>query len=383
MTVTILRPHVGIALAADRLVATLRNGRSLETKEVGDLRTAFIALQEATRLTHATVSVALVPPLVRVRHTALPPLRESERHRLLERDAARYFVGLREQHVTGSVVLARKKSPVPVFVAAAPARLVEEIEAAVSGAGWTLAAIVPAQSAWAAIRDGQAVISLPHGNEVLRVAHGRVLDRRLARAGDPLPEARDRFQIEDPVTSAAAHAAQATEPDLCSPQRLALRQHAARQVAGSLAGTAFICIMLAVAVNYWGLERQLAAARQRRSELATSVAAAMQLRDSIATVSGALTAIRRIEQVSPRWSTVLADLADYLPRDAYVVQLHGEADSVVMQGVAAHAIGVFQALQVAPNITGLRAEAPIRQDVGSDGAVREQFSLGAFLKRMP
>jgi hypothetical protein len=90
------------------------------------------------------VSVALVPPLVRVRHIALPPLREAERRRVLERDAGRYFVGLGEPHIVGSVALTRRTIPVSVFAAAAPARLIEEIEAAVAAAGWVLAAIVPA-----------------------------------------------------------------------------------------------------------------------------------------------------------------------------------------------------------------------------------------------
>lgn len=371
-----LRPHIGIALVTDRLVAALPDGRRLEATEVADLHRAFTELRDAARTKRATVSVALVPPLVQLRHIALPPLRESERRRVLERDASRYFVGLREPHVVGSVVLSRRTLPVLVFAAAAPTRLVEEIEAAVAATGWVLSAIVPAQSAWAGARDGHAVVRLPHGTEFLRVARSQVLERRRFRPGDPLsPDLSDAFEIQDPVLSAAKHAPATFEPDLCSERRHAMEQRRARRAAGVLVSAGLACTVLAAVVDYWGLDRELTAVRERRTELRPPVAAAMQVRDSLAVLSGNLTTLSTLEGTSARWSAFLTDLADYLPRDAHVVALRAVGDSVVVEGVASHAIGVFQGLQHVPGVTALRAEAPIRQDVASDGTVREQFAL--------
>ena len=370
------RPHIGIALAKDRVVAALPDGRRLEATEVVDLHSAFAELREAARTKRATVSVALVPPLVEVRHIALPPLLESERRRVLERDAGRYFVGLREPQVVAS-------TSTPVFAAAAPARLVEAIEAAVAAVGWVLAAIVPAQSAWAAARDGHVVVRLAHGTELLRVVRGRVLERRRFRpaGGDPASaDLRDAFETEDPVASAAKHAPATFEPDLCSAPRHAMRQRRARRVASALAGAALVCAILAAAVDYWGLHRELTAVGERRAELGPRVAAAMQRRDSLAVLTGNLTTLGTLEGSAARWSVFLTDLADKLPRDAHVVALRGRGDSVVVEGVAGRAISVFQALQQMPRVTTVRAEAPIRRDVASNGTVREQFALSARLR---
>jgi Tfp pilus assembly protein PilN len=378
-----LRPHIGIGLSEDKLVAALPHGRRLETGEVGDLRSAFAALRDATHLSHATVSVALLPPLVQVRHIQLPPLRESERRGVLDRDLGRYFLGLREPHLVGSVVLPRKTPPTSVFVAAARTRLVEELEAAVEAAGWMIAAIVPAHSAWAATRDGIAIVRLAQGTEVIRISEGRVLERQRFRPCIPVPPVSNCFNIEDPLTSAAEHASDAFEPDLCSVTRYAIRRRRIRRVAVALASAALVCTVLAACANYWGLKHQLAAVRQHRSLLAPKVAAAMRARDSLATLSGDLSIVHDLERSTVRWSTVIADLADYLPRDAYVTELHGEGDSVVVQGIASQARSVFQAMQQMPHTTGLRAAAPIRQDVASDGSVREQFALGVRLAELP
>lgn len=378
-----LRWHIGIALAPGRLAAALPDGRRLEATEVADLRGAFTELREAVRTRRATVSVALVPPLVQVRHITLPPLREAERRRVLARDAGRYFVGLGEPQVVASVVLERKTMPAPVFAAAAATALVEEIEAAVAAVGWVLAAIVPAQSAWAAAGDGHVVARLAHATEVLRIERGRVIERRRLRPADVVPpDRRDALEIKDPVAIAALHAPAAFEPDLCSETRHVMRERRAHRAAGALASATLACTVLATVVHFWGLDHELTAVRERRAELGPRVAAAMQRRDSLAVLSGNLTTLGTLERTAPRWSAVLADLADYLPRDAYVVTLRGVGDSVVVEGIAGQAIGVFQALQGMPRVTGVRAEAPIRQDIASDGTVREQFALAARFREI-
>jgi hypothetical protein len=107
----------------------------------------------------------------------------------------------------------------------------------------------------------------------------------------------------------------------------------------------------------------------------------MQTRDSLAAWAATWDA-GTLERTTVRWSSFLADLGDYLPRDAHVVALRGVRDSIVVEGVAGRAIGVFQALQYVPRVTGVRAETPIRQDIASDGTVREQFALSVRLVEM-
>ena len=116
------RARIGIALGADRLVAALPRGRTLETPDVADLRQTFKELRARCGRVRATVDVALVPPLVEVRTVALPPLREDERQRVLARDARRYFVGLSDPVVVGSVA-----SGAQVLVAAASVASVADI----------------------------------------------------------------------------------------------------------------------------------------------------------------------------------------------------------------------------------------------------------------
>jgi hypothetical protein len=370
--------RIGVALAPGRLLAITPTGERHEFSWDRDVRTAFAALREAVALPVARVTVALVPPLVELRLLSLPPLRDDERRRVLARDAARHFIGVREPQVIGANVLSYRGAPVSVVAAAASAGLVEEIEAGLAGVGWMLASIVPAQAAWAVHANGTIVARLPQATEVVWVERGRVIERRRLKpdAADP-PGAQP---LDDPLALAAACAPRVHQLELCSEGRHAIRRRVARRAAAGLAIVAATCLVLAAGIDYWGLGRQLAAVRARRTALAPAVAAAMQDRDSLGALTASLTTLATLRATAPRWSAFLTDLADYLPRDAHLVTLHADADSAVLHGVARHAGGVFQAVQRMPGVTGVRAEAPIRQDLAPDGTAREQFALGALVR---
>jgi len=309
--------------------------------------------------------VALIPPLVDLRSVSLPPLREDERRRVLARDAARYFVGVRDPQVVGS------HAP---FAAAAPAPLVERIEAAVAAVGWTLAAVMPAQVAWAAsVRNGQLVAPLPQATELVRVERGRVVERRRLRAGESVPAATEI----DPYVTAAEHAPRGHALDLCSDARRAARGRTARRLALSLSAAAVGCLLLAAGIDYWGLRRELAAVQARRATLAPDVARAMRARDSLGAITATVETLDALESATPRWSAFFADLADYLPRDAHVVAFRAVGDSVALVGIAREAAGVFQGLERMPRLGAVRADGMIRQDVGANGVVREHFGVSA------
>jgi len=359
---------IGIALGPGRLVAALPRGRRLETTEVMDLSRAFVELREATQLKRATVSIALVPPLVQVRHLSLPPLSPDERRRVIARDVGRYFVDVREPQVVGSDAF---------FAAAAPAALIDAIEAGVAAVGWTLASVVPAHAAWAALGDGVSVVRLPDATEVLRIERGNVVERRRLPAGDP---ASADTVVDDPWTAAAEQVHRVSGPDLRSERGHALRRRRGRQVAAALAGLAVVGLILAAGIDYWSMGRELRAVRERRAAVAPQVAAAMRARDSLGVLTGRLTRLASLEATAPHWSAFLTDLADFLPREAHVVALRGRGDSVSVEGIAGRAGEVFQALQQMPHVAAVRAEAPIRQDVAPDGTVRELFALSVRLR---
>ena len=167
---------IGIALGVERLVAALPGGRRLETAETADIGQAIADLKAQSGMAEARVSVALVPPLIAVRRVKLPPMRGEERHRVLERDAARHFVGVREPQAVatdGSLAVAL------------PTHLLEELEAAIDAAGWRLDAVVPAHVAWAAcLADGKHAIPVAPVAEVVEVRRRRMTDRMLLRHGD-------------------------------------------------------------------------------------------------------------------------------------------------------------------------------------------------------
>jgi hypothetical protein len=361
---------IGIALGPDRLVAVLPRGRTLETTDVADLRQVFVDLQGRSGVIRATVDVALIPPLADVRLLTLPPLRDEDRRRVLERDARRYFVGLGEPVVVGSVAFGHQ-----VLAAAASAATVAEIESAVAAVGWSLGAVVPAHAAWVVgEREGQVTVRLPHGTEVLRAAAGCIVERRRFRTRPG-----DAAGVIDPLTLAARHASAVAGPELVSAERRAARSTKTRHVVRGLWAATAACVFLAAGLDYWGLARRLALVETRRTTLAPAVAHAMVARDSLGALADGLTTLQRLLVTSPHWSAFLADLADFLPRDAHLVELRAAGDSAVLEGVARQAAGVFGALQLMPRVAGVQAGAPIQRDVLSDGSVREHFAVNAWL----
>jgi len=371
------RARVGIALAGDRLVATLPNGRELETTDTADLRKVFAELRARSGLARATVDLALVPPMVDVRTLTLPPLSDDERRRILERDARRYFVGLAEPLVVGSRLVGGR-----VVAAAASAAIVTSVEAGVAAAGWSLGAIVPAHSAWVGgVRrrwpehaNGQVTVSLPHATEVLTLAQGQIAERRRLRTS-PAHEA----LITNPVAFAARYASSAAGPELLSMERRTQRAKTAHRMVRVLWVVAAACLMLAAGVDYWGLSKALARVQARRASLAPAVTRAMARRDSLEALETGLTTIQNLTVTSPRWSTFVTDLADFLPRDAHLVTLRAAGDSAALEGVAQQSAGVFDALQQMRTLAGVRASAPIQRDVLPDGSVREHFAFNTSL----
>ena len=105
----------------------------------------------------------------------------------------------------------------------------------------------------------------------------------------------------------------------------------------------------------------------------------MELRETMEGIEARLTALAAAETGASRWSGIIAEVAEHLPSDAHLIGMRGTGDSLLLEGVAARAAGVFESLQLAPGVAGVRAAAPIRQEGQDSGAAVERFSLGARL----
>ena len=402
-----------------------------------DLEDALRNLREDAAAEGGSLAIALLPPLVRVRRFDLPPLTDAETRGVIERGASKYFTGVREPQVAGiSRVVHRLRRSGTVVAAAAPARTISAVLAAARAAGWTVTAVRPAHAAWIAgakvqwpelaRETAQLAILRQDTTELLRLEHGsiaavrqfaniatrveqmvdaviesadgvaplplltigpeelrRLLVEPLADRGIQLGDraAKWRAASESPEAMAAAFAHDARELDLLPPEAHAQRSASARRRALQLTGVAAAFLVVGAAARLWDVRRELASVQARRAEIREAVNGATEARGTIESLRRRLTALEPMEADATRWSAVLAGVAAHLPRDAYLVDVRASADSVVLDGIASRAAGVFDRLTRAPGITAVRPAGSIRRDVTEAGVPVERFSLSARVGR--
>ncbi len=390
-------PTIGLALSPDR-IATTAWSRSLAPWIAGageweDLHAALAELRDSLKLRAPRAAIALLPPLVHSRLLEFPRLAPVEYARVLTRDAARYFP-------TGRVAQIAAAEPTGgasglVLGAAVANDLIVAVVAATQAAGWRLDTIVPAEAAWLAAagagRRGRAAVVAVAGDviAVLQVEAGRLVGLRRLPATSDAPddiaaalgdEGAAVQRLADPEAAAAAGAVRARGPELLPVGSLVERRQRARRVAARLAMSAAVLLGIAGALDLWGMHRQLALVSARRASIRGEVAAALAREDTVQSAAERHLALERADRTAIRWSEVLADFSDYLPRDAYLVAFRGRADSVGVEGLAGRAAGVFAALQHAPRVVGVRADAPIRQEAPRPGrAPVERFAVAVRL----
>jgi Tfp pilus assembly protein PilN len=128
----------------------------------------------------------------------------------------------------------------------------------------------------------------------------------------------------------------------------------------------------------WGLKRELRATVAERTAIRPEVSRALAVRADIGGLDARSAMIATLRSATPRWSAVLASIAQALPSDAHLTSIQAHADTVVLEGVAARAGGVFEALQRDPDITAVHSNAPVRQQL-QDGTPVEHFAVAARL----
>lgn len=443
-------PRIGIAIGADRLWVAAPGTRAggagqvwscdLDPRALGEgdpaeLSHAFAELAAEHRIelaTGAEASVALLPPLAEARHVVLPRLRADERRAVLTRDASRHFLMAagpsRSRWVADGWPAPRSAaSPEPLLAASAAEALVTAVADAVRGAGWRLATILPAHSAWlAAARsssDGHAiVVSVPDGGsddeaclEILVAAAGEVPLVRRARPrralaileklyapADPGALARPVTLIGDPSmigpigdalaargatvslassadagAVAALHVMQASGPELVAGVVRVERARRSRGLTMRLAAVAATLAAAAVGLAWWDAERELDVLRAHRAEQRIVVGKVLDAREAIGRLGDRVAIMDSLERSAPRWTTAFALLGAHLPRDAHLSAVRARGDTLVLEGVGHRAASVIEALRGAPGVASVRLDAPVRSEASGASGVEplERFTL--------
>ena len=433
---------LGVAIALDRLVVASRDARGKVYSQSFSVPTgagehSLVELGEAltdalwttrTRLgaRRVSVAVALLPPLVHCRVIDMRGLGDDEVQHVLSRDAASYFPVGTTPHVVGATRVRHAASRTSaVLAAAAPSALVDAIHDATTSAGCSVAAIVPAAAAWAAATArvwkapstgaSTLVASLEGHVDVLTVERGEVTMVRRLRSVPPdhrpviaalgasaevmllggtlrdplalsltasgvrLAPAQDEELTAAPETLAATFAPYTAAPSLMpEPVRAERRRRATRRAVQMLVASAALLVG-AGALELWGVRRELAAVITERMELRGRLAGALATRDTVTMLAEQLAALQSAEASAPRWSEALALVAAHLPRDAHLLSLRAEGDSLLLEGVAHRAAPVLEAMARVPAALAVRAQGSIRQELRDDIGQVERFTMSVRL----
>jgi hypothetical protein len=425
------RVRIGIAFGADAVVARaapsvlpgdhwsrVLTGAPTPEGEWPELAAAFAELRALLpRDARVWASIAVLPPLVQIRRLALPPLRAEERRRALTRDAGRWFVGAREAQVADALPVA--DAAAGVIAAAMPASHALALVRAAEQAGIAVRTIQPAYWGWAALVDAAhratthaLVVPGTRGVEVVSLIQGMVIGvRRLrpskdvaAQVAEVLAESgasgaraavigdgalaeslvtglalRGIGRDDDVAGLAASMAGRARGPELLPEfARVSRRALVARRVRALALGAAAM-LVVAAGLELWGVHRRVRATQQERAGISAVVSRAFAKRDSATALESQLAMLAAETRAAPRWTGVIADLAQRLPGDAHLLSLSASGDSVAIVGEAAHAADVFEALRRDPRVAGVRADAPIRREFAADRTPVERFSVTARL----
>jgi Fimbrial assembly protein (PilN) len=394
------------------------------------IRAALADCPHLSRENPALVHVAVLPPLALGRRVSLPRLSEAEYRQVLARDSFRYFATDRSPRVVGVLPLPGKRSsPVPVFAASTSARLVDAVQKAISDVGCELASLDCAYASWIGAatstwpslgRSKSAIIvcqddvteviySEGNGPEIVRRVGANAPIEQLLDAigmysnggpprtcailgsterynewGSTLSEAGVAVLPSTPTstldggTLSAMYAAVGTGPGLYPERMYAESRAASQRLARRLGLIAAALLIVSSGLLLWGVKRELRATVAERAAIRSDVSQALGLRADISSLDSRSALIATLSSSTPRWSAVLSSIAQALPDDAHLTSIQAHADTVVLEGAAGRAAGVFEALQRDPDITAVHSNAPVRQQL-QDGTPVERFTVAARL----
>lgn len=394
--------RVGVAVGEDVFAASWAGGSSEWTTAFSAGPTAEAigeACADVNRLIEAKrviASVAILPALARMRRIELPRMSEDDYRLAVTTNAQRYFLGLGQSPVCGTVRIGTRKRgcDVPLLAFAASSELIESIAIGLTSAGWTIERIVPAHTAWVASvvrrhpssrRESASIgVRMPRETNIVEVEAGSITGVRRLRAGEtlqPIEPARRWFVIGsgEPDQSAARIAAAAAPlerrfeiiPDSSRRARAARDRRVTR-----LFGMVACANLLIAAVAFrWRLERQLTIVAARRSAIHERASRAMTAQDSVRRLVERIAAMAELERSAPRWSAVLSRIVVALPADAELASIRAESDSVMIDGQATDASRVLSGLQRTAAVRSTKVSSPILHELSADQVALERWRL--------
>jgi len=343
----------------------------------GDSASVSSVLRELRRAAGSGVvslEITLASPWTSPRCITLAPMRATEAEMVLARDHARHFPLARAMPVVAAQATERvRRAPAPWLATDADARVLDALRRAAIDAGFRPGRITAAVAAWARATGDASQRAFVVGDEaaVLDARGGRVTQLRRCRREETGPAAHEATHALD-IAARHAPTADGLEfvPAALSEERRIIATRWARRLA--LAGLAVF--VLAGAVRWWSAQRAVRMVERERAALRATVSAVLAARDSLMALNDALEALRRAERAAPEWNSRLYALSAALPRDAYLTALRGAGDSVEVEGRAASAAPVFDALRQVRGVVSVRATAPIAV-TESAGVAAERFSV--------
>jgi hypothetical protein len=156
-----------------------------------------------------------------------------------------------------------------------------------------------------------------------------------------------------------------------------------RQLTRRLAAAVVALLVLAGAAEFLGVKRELARVQAQRDALRPQLATTLFGRTTVETAYQQLAVLADAERTAPHWSTVIAGITERLPLEAYLTGFRGNGDSVAVDGLAARAARVFEALDRVGSLSDVRATAPVRLETPIDGPPLERFTISAYVGKRP
>lgn len=452
---------LGIALDGTLLTATWRDTpgssgaaragawRSLVVPCDGTPRSIASALAEVAGSVSGARQVAftLLRPLATSRTVSFPKMKRAELEGVLERDWARYAIGLRAEPHT---VAARAQGAGAWRAAFAPTDTLEALHTGAREHRWELTDIRTTEDALAAAAHGalptvsrmdDAIVVLCGASAATDVAHlrlgepgsarqlltrtsaevvafvkqamsrstgtakvdlkrtaraatvivvgdaerGETLARELGREGLNAQHAR----LADAATDSPA--ALLASSALLHPASLALepptarvtRQHRTRIATRTLVAATLLLVAGGLAIENYRLGNQLDRVASDRAAIAARVSDAVARRSRLESATDAAAALAEHEANASRASTALATIALVVPENASLSMLQVSGDSVNVDGDSDRSAEVYDALRGAPMLEGVRLAAPLRQERLADAEPVEHFSFAARIRQGP
>ena len=451
------RSNAGVAISANGVVAWMARGDGSTGEEWSrsitpmqptesaweDLEIALRALAADSGST-GSLFIALLPPLIQIRSIQLPPVDALDATRLVQRGAAKYFVGAREPQVVSVIAREGEKGQgTQALACAAPARVVQAIKSAAEAAGWKVARIIPAQSAWLTAADhvfsksdalvdhGRVVVIDADRTEIIFKRFGRaesfrhltgagnsgakVLEVIASQQGDATaaeqrtsrnglrpvaiigddatrkqfaPALRDRgllplepegvyHRVMSSPALAAAHFAPLTEDlELVTEEARSNKEQNLQKLAVVLGGVAALFFLGGLGVQYWGLKNEKALLDARRDSVRVAVNQVIDTQNKIGSLGKPISGLDSVRAQTVRWSMVLSDIAQHLPKDAFITYVKAKGDTVVLQSKAKDAGEALQGLRRAPSLRDVQQAGQIRRELDT-----ATFDVSALVRR--